>query len=64
MQSGSALNPWASIKNSKEYGYRLADSLGFKEDDPKKVVEFLRTVKYMKLVKAANNILTPEVSSN
>ena len=63
MQSGVAINPWASIKNPKTYGIRLAENLGFKSEDPKEIVKFLKTVEPIMLTKAQEQVITTEVSS-
>ena len=62
MQSGAANNPSASVPNPKKYVIRLAANLGFKSEDPKEIVKFLKTVDHMKLTKAQELLLTGEVS--
>ena len=64
MQSGVAINFWASSINPKKYAYRLAEILGSKSKDPKEIVEFLKTVDHTKLTKAQDLILTSDVSKN
>ena len=61
MQSGVAINPWAYVNNPKKYALRIAALLGCESEDPKKVVDFLRTIEVTKLLQAQESFLTKEV---
>ena len=61
LQSGVVNNPWAYILNPKTYGYRLAEFLGCDKKDTKEIIEFLKSVNCMELVKAQEKMLTTEV---
>lgn len=60
IQSGVANNPWATIANPKMYGFQLASHFGCDKKGPKEIVEFLRTINPMELVKVQEKILTKE----
>lgn len=63
LQSGVAINPWASIiKEPSKYAFMLAAKLGESSADPETVVEFLRTIDMQKLVAAELKLITPQVS--
>lgn len=57
-----ALNPWALIRNPKQYAYRLCELLGNKTKDHRAVVDFLRSIDILKLIEAQEQVLTEEVS--
>lgn len=61
VQSGVALNTW-SVGPDHQFPLRLAKALGWKESDgdEKAMVEFLRGQDPMKIVKAQENLMTPE----
>ncbi|CAD1479425.1 unnamed protein product [Heterotrigona itama] len=61
IQSGVAVNPWASIiKEPSKYAFQLAAKLGESSTDPETVVEFLRTIDVQKLVATEVKLLTPQ----
>jgi len=51
MQSGNIYNSWALKKDHKETAFRLAKILGCEKEDPKDIVDYLKTVPAVDLVK-------------
>lgn len=51
MQSGCIFNLWAFNENHKEAALNLAKALGCDKDDPKEIVQYLRTISAIDLVK-------------
>lgn len=47
--------------NPKKRAHKLCELLGNKITDSKKIVEFLKTVDTLKLIKAQEKVLTKEV---
>ncbi|GLG93759.1 Carboxylic ester hydrolase, partial [Gryllus bimaculatus] len=58
--SGAALNPWAHQTEPAATARRLARLLGCTSDDPHAIVDFLRTVDHMELVRMARTEAVPE----
>lgn len=52
---------WATVQNPKNYAHKLCRSLGREIFNPKEIVEFLRTVDCLELVKKQEEIRTKEV---
>lgn len=52
MQSGCMFNPWALPGKHKERALNFAKKLGCQEEDPKKIVQYLRNVPDFDLVEA------------
>ena len=48
-------------KNPSMYAFKLSSLLGYESTDPVKVVEFLRTVDSIKLVKTQQKLITKVV---
>ena len=61
MQSGVANSAFVPVWEPLKYVRRLCKKLGFRSEDPKEVVEFLRKVSIKDLLDAQNKILLPEV---
>lgn len=61
MQSGCAFNPWAFNKNHKEVAFKLAELLGCQKKNPIEIVEYLRNVPAIDLIKAASSKMKFEV---
>ncbi|XP_011632725.1 esterase E4-like isoform X1 [Pogonomyrmex barbatus] len=60
LQSGISTCDWAIINHSDTNAFKLASILGVDSKDPKKVIEFLRTVPAAKIVETQYRVLTPE----
>ncbi|TGZ48392.1 Carboxylic ester hydrolase [Temnothorax longispinosus] len=61
LQSGIITSDWAMIRNQPEANsFKLASVLGNDSKDPEKVIEFLRTIPTVKIIKAQHKVLTPE----
>ncbi|XP_024868450.1 esterase FE4-like isoform X1 [Temnothorax curvispinosus] len=61
LQSGIITSDWAMIRNQPEANsFKLASILGNDSKDPEKVIEFLRTIPTVKIIKAQHKVLTPE----
>ncbi|XP_034947990.1 esterase FE4-like [Chelonus insularis] len=59
LQSGVAINPWASSACSpKETAFKLSSILGNEITDPKKLVKFLKTVDAHQLIDAEKSLQT------
>lgn len=54
MQSGCAFNPWAFNKNHKEAAFKLAEILDCQKNNPLEIVEYLRNIPAIDLVKASS----------
>lgn len=59
-QSGSAMNPWARADEPMVRAFRLGRALGFKTNNTRDLLTFLRQVPARKLVENALKVLTPE----
>ncbi|XP_049853108.1 esterase FE4-like isoform X1 [Schistocerca gregaria] len=57
-QSGSIFNPWASRKTLKERSFALGAVLGCKTNDPKVLIDFLRTCTPKQIVEGTAKIVT------
>nr|CAD7574328.1 unnamed protein product [Timema californicum] len=57
-QSGSALNPWAFTKSSRDPAFRLGKQLGCATDDARELVSFLRSVPSSSIIKAQDNVIS------
>lgn len=51
MQSGNMFNSWVLKENPKEAAFRLAKLLGCEKEDPKDIVDYLKSVPATDLVK-------------
>lgn len=60
-ESGVALNPWAFTNQGRKRAFQLGESLGFKSNNAKELLEFLRSVPADRLVIAANDAFSKEV---
>jgi len=54
MQSGNMFDSWAINEKHKEAAFRLAKNLGCEKDDPKDIVQYLKTVPAIDLLKQSN----------
>lgn len=57
MQSGCIFNLWAVNENHKEVALNLAKILGCDKEDPKEIVQYLRTVSAIDLVKGSKSLV-------
>lgn len=55
MESGCIFNLWAFNENHKEAALNLAKILGCDQNDPKEIVEYLRTVSALDLVMSSKS---------
>ncbi|XP_066991136.2 esterase FE4 [Anabrus simplex] len=58
--SGAVLNPWALTPEPRYMAFRLGEALGCKTEDPDELVEYLRTVDHMDLLKAVTKDILPD----
>nr|CAD7433392.1 unnamed protein product [Timema monikensis] len=59
-QSGSALNPWAFTKSSRDQAFRLGELLGCATDNARELVSFLRSVPASSIIKAQDDVIGPK----
>lgn len=52
MQSGCMFNLWALQEKHREIAHAFAKQLGCQEDDPKEMVQYLRNIPAVDLVRA------------
>nr|AJP62543.1 carboxylesterase [Oxya chinensis] len=57
-QSGSVLNPWSSTRTLRERSFALGAVLGCKTNDPKVLIDFLRTCTPKQIVEGTAKIVT------
>lgn len=53
MQSGCMFNAWAFQEKHRDAAFKFAKQLGCQKDDPKEIVQYLKTVPAIDLVKAS-----------
>ncbi|XP_066991133.2 esterase FE4 [Anabrus simplex] len=58
--SGAVLNPWALTPEPRYMAFRLGEVLGCTTKDPDELVEYLRTVDHIELIKAATKDILPD----
>ncbi|XP_066991135.2 esterase FE4 [Anabrus simplex] len=58
--SGAVLNPWALTPEPRYMAFRLGEALGCTTEDPDELVEYLRTVDHIELVKAVSRDVLPD----
>lgn len=52
MQSGCMFNSWALQENHRKIAFKFAKILGCRKDDPVEIVQYLRSIPAIDLVKA------------
>lgn len=52
MQSGCIFNHWAFNENHKEAAFKFAKKVGCQEDDPKEIIQYLKKIPAIDLVKS------------
>ncbi|CAG2057421.1 unnamed protein product [Timema podura] len=57
-QSGSALNPWAFTRSSRDQAFKLGELLGCATDNGRELVSFLRSVPANSIIKAQNDVIS------
>ncbi|XP_063697794.1 putative inactive carboxylesterase 4 [Culicoides brevitarsis] len=63
-QSGSILNPWATISNPVQQAYRLGYALGFKGDSPEELLSYLKNATVRSIMEKANEMDAPYSERN
>lgn len=53
MQSGCIFNLWALNLNHREGAFKIAKKLGCQDDDPTKIIKYLKNLSAVDLVKAS-----------
>lgn len=56
MESGSALNPWATSYNPKEMAFKLGEVLGISTGDTKELINKLKEFTAQELVTASGEV--------
>lgn len=51
MQSGCIFNSWAFNENHKEAAFKFAKNLGCQENDPKEIIQYLKKIPAIDLLK-------------
>lgn len=59
-QSGSTLNPWSKSRSPRDRAFRLGEVLGYKTNNTKELIEFLKRVPSRMLVDSSLKTLTTE----
>lgn len=57
-QSGSVLNPWAMVKNTRERAFNLGQHLGFYSNNTEELISHLRRASPQKIIDAATKTIT------